>query len=566
MAEISTLNGYKIKDKKAIRYYNTVADMVADTTLKNGMYVKTKGYYSEGDGLQNEYIIKSSSDKNHEILNNNLVAELLPNTINTIGPVNLEYMWTHHTELTGFQALCVDDTSYYYYEGNTYNLYKRNLSDNELTETYNIPSFLHGNDMAIIDGVIYNANSTNKYINTFKLSSSTVGTLSCLNNAPTDGFVSGITKYDNSHVIVIMAPSDYVTNVTKISDCALYKVNIINDTYEALNLDFNGLDLQSTSVLQSIEYNDGYLYHLTSQPSMITQFIENGNTFKCINIYDFHDYDINGLPFGEMEGIALLPGTYNGNGTMLIYSQMKDYTTSKSLKFYCFNPKMNLPLVRYPVHQQDYGSPTELNQMYLNANASGYYEIGTSAYPFKKLIDAVHCLNFSKYIKFKEIEITGSGTYYIGSMRNLKAFIISAVEDVIISGPLSIVNGDLHIESTNTNNKITFNINTVAYVNVSKVNLIDININHTLTAALGINNSIVNIDRCNVNTNGLISFEASFATLNFRSFTTTRQDGKFLTIDRNNIVAINSPTSVIPTDSVTKYNSVVLRYNSVQFT
>ena len=57
MAEISTLNGYKIKDKKAIRYYNTVADMVTDTTLKNGMYAVTKGYYAINDNGGSEYHI-----------------------------------------------------------------------------------------------------------------------------------------------------------------------------------------------------------------------------------------------------------------------------------------------------------------------------------------------------------------------------------------------------------------------------------------------------------------------------------------------------------------------------
>lgn len=55
--EFSTLNGYKVKDKKAIRYYDTIADMKSDTTLKSGMYVKTKGYYSSNDGGQGEYII-----------------------------------------------------------------------------------------------------------------------------------------------------------------------------------------------------------------------------------------------------------------------------------------------------------------------------------------------------------------------------------------------------------------------------------------------------------------------------------------------------------------------------
>ena len=50
MSEISVLNGYKIKDKKAKRFYDNVESMKADTTLKNGMLVETKGYYEPHDG------------------------------------------------------------------------------------------------------------------------------------------------------------------------------------------------------------------------------------------------------------------------------------------------------------------------------------------------------------------------------------------------------------------------------------------------------------------------------------------------------------------------------------
>ncbi len=77
--EFSTLNGYKVKDKKAIRYYDTVADMKADTTLKNGMHVKTKGYYSVNDGGDSEYHITSTENltEHQESLNNNLYATLI---------------------------------------------------------------------------------------------------------------------------------------------------------------------------------------------------------------------------------------------------------------------------------------------------------------------------------------------------------------------------------------------------------------------------------------------------------------------------------------------------------
>ena len=57
MSDIVTLNGYKIKDEKAIRSYESVAQMKADTKLKEGYHVKTKGYYEANDGGHGEYVI-----------------------------------------------------------------------------------------------------------------------------------------------------------------------------------------------------------------------------------------------------------------------------------------------------------------------------------------------------------------------------------------------------------------------------------------------------------------------------------------------------------------------------
>lgn len=79
MSEFSTLNGYKVKDKKAIRFYDTVDDMINDNTLKEGMHVKTKGYYSINDGGASEYHItgtESNSDYQEE-LDNGLYATLI---------------------------------------------------------------------------------------------------------------------------------------------------------------------------------------------------------------------------------------------------------------------------------------------------------------------------------------------------------------------------------------------------------------------------------------------------------------------------------------------------------
>lgn len=78
--EFSKLNGYDVKDKKAIRYYDTVADMKADTTLKVGMHIKTKGYYTPNDGGQGEYFIEN----NNELVSDNGSVHTLTNGLKAI--------------------------------------------------------------------------------------------------------------------------------------------------------------------------------------------------------------------------------------------------------------------------------------------------------------------------------------------------------------------------------------------------------------------------------------------------------------------------------------------------
>lgn len=84
MSDIVTLNGYKIKDEKAIRSYDTVASMKADTKLKEGYHVKTEGYYEANDGGHGEYIIVDDDTLVDDgglihVLTNGLRAELIIN-------------------------------------------------------------------------------------------------------------------------------------------------------------------------------------------------------------------------------------------------------------------------------------------------------------------------------------------------------------------------------------------------------------------------------------------------------------------------------------------------------
>lgn len=72
--EVSVINGYEVKDKKAKRYYNNVQAMKTDTTLKLGMFVETKGYYESNDGGSSIYEIV-----NEELLVDNGLVHGLTN-------------------------------------------------------------------------------------------------------------------------------------------------------------------------------------------------------------------------------------------------------------------------------------------------------------------------------------------------------------------------------------------------------------------------------------------------------------------------------------------------------
>lgn len=86
MSDIVILNGYKIKDEKAVRSYETVALMKADTKLKEGYHVKTKGYYEANDGGNAEYIIVDDDtlvddSGSIHVLTNGLRAKLIINDV-----------------------------------------------------------------------------------------------------------------------------------------------------------------------------------------------------------------------------------------------------------------------------------------------------------------------------------------------------------------------------------------------------------------------------------------------------------------------------------------------------
>lgn len=100
MSDITTLNGYKIKDEKAVRSYGTIAQMKADTKLKEGYHVKTKGYYEANDGGHGEYVIVDDETLVEDggsihVLTNGLRAKLISDST-----VNIKQYGAHGDGLT----------------------------------------------------------------------------------------------------------------------------------------------------------------------------------------------------------------------------------------------------------------------------------------------------------------------------------------------------------------------------------------------------------------------------------------------------------------------------------
>ena len=92
--EVKKINGYNIKDETArndignlnlsrIKTFDNVQSMKNDTTLLEGMHVKTKGYTSINDGLGAEYYITNTENESikQELLQNGLYAEIIINSV-----------------------------------------------------------------------------------------------------------------------------------------------------------------------------------------------------------------------------------------------------------------------------------------------------------------------------------------------------------------------------------------------------------------------------------------------------------------------------------------------------
>lgn len=156
MSEVVKINGYDVKDLKSVRSYDTVALMKADTKLKEGQHVKTKGYYEANDSGYGEYVIVDDETLVDDgglihVLTNGLRAVLLVNN-----SVNIKQLGYVDTMTASEQTTFLNDVFSKF----------NNILIKDVNITINDSLILHtGQNIVIDNSTILNNTSTNsKYI------------------------------------------------------------------------------------------------------------------------------------------------------------------------------------------------------------------------------------------------------------------------------------------------------------------------------------------------------------------------------------------------------------------
>lgn len=451
----------------------------------------------------NQEIFGELNNKITENTNNiNSINNKLPN-INILNP-NLEYMFTHHEPNNVYQGLCADENYYYYaYAANSIKttIYQRSLASNELINTFSNINFYHCNDMAKIGDNIYSANlvnSSGSYCRDIGIFNVTTNEQSVIRPFETQEILSenfytlaGISKYDETHLLCILLKQDLTYK-----NMGIFLLDITNNTYTRFNIQNpNNTSLDKWyDIAQSCEYVNGKLLLLCSHPTSIIQLYESENNFIFETEYCYKTYDILGQNIGEIEGITKVPDWYNGKDTVLISSQVKRFNQNTvTLKFYCLNVFNNLPITAFP-SGSEIAQPYYLSNIIVNKNGNNYFENGTTTYPFKDILSAIECFNFSPLRKAKWI-LLNAGEYDFWDLSGFNLVPLQAQETgVILNGKINFQNCS-NIILNGSGGRFTINSNGFNILN-SKVQFNNCDITDTSTSNITIKNSETIFNNC----------------------------------------------------------------------
>ena len=303
MSEISILNGYRIKDKKAIRYYNTVSDMVADETLKAGMYVKTKGYYLSNDGGSSEYEIIDDSTLIAD--NGSIIAltnELFAKLIIENNTVNIKQFGAKGNNTD-------DDTEYIQTAINKANVIVFNENENyKITSVIYIPSNkkLYGNgatftmysDLSLFRNEHYNSTTIDKNIVIEEIN------VDCTNISTTD---------QKNNVIFLCGVENVLINNCNFNDSKSDSIyigtnnleNNYNDNVLIKNCNISNSRRNGISIIQG-NVNIKNCYIIANESNVSLFDIEPNNTFEksSVNIEDSYFKGLGSIRIQVDENLA----------------------------------------------------------------------------------------------------------------------------------------------------------------------------------------------------------------------------------------------------------------------
>lgn len=262
----TSLNGYYVKDKEAIHTYDSVAEMKADSKIREGSYVKTRGYHNVNDGGNGEYLIRTKTNDDSEdngkihFTQNNLVAELVNSEINVkqFGA----YGDGEHDDLTYIQnAIDKNPLKTIYFPKGIYGVTDKIVIKQANSKGVN----LYLDDNAIIKNINQNIINTLIEIGTDTSDGSYIRT----SNYPIVYIKGGILECDKVNYGMILDSGRQFTNLTKmnfrkISNYGLYLLK--NDVYTSGDhkisyCNFFNFDSASGTAILG-ESNDNELQHI----------------------------------------------------------------------------------------------------------------------------------------------------------------------------------------------------------------------------------------------------------------------------------------------------------------
>ena len=375
-----------------------------------------------------------------EIINQEIFGEIQENIAKNANDIEedsnkqnkvLQSIGFYDTNTTlSMQGCCVTNSNMLYQYGTdddtTHNLYRFNLGTMQYEATITGVNLGHGSDMAYLAATnrIYackrfeSDNSDSTAIIVYNPSDNTTSEIDPFSSF--DGYLFGITKYESgtNQLLCGLATS----TGTKINfTFKLY--NVVTGIVTDLTTDTQD-QILVYSDRQAMEYCNGHLYLLASQPNGILDYVIEGTTVKYSNFMPLPKIDNLGQEVGEIEGLHLVNSGLLGEGTMILTSMVyenQSIQTNRVIEIYAVNMEHNLTPSYLQISNQQQSTGSTATAVNVNNTSTNYIqETGSASRPFKSISRAINFENRSMYAggQVGIITVAGGNNYKIGTQYN----------------------------------------------------------------------------------------------------------------------------------------------------